>query len=90
VADQTPDTPADAAMLLRIQQRIQEGIRSPQSNCGSVPCPSPASQLMAMNRKNEEDTFCDKTQSGLNEARRKALEELLAEERNSEQEKPEK
>ncbi len=77
-AEQTPDLPDDEAMFVRIQQRINQGIlglKRPSS-------PSPAAlndQLVAMNRKNEDDTFSDTTQTGLDEARKKALEEMIQE-----------
>jgi hypothetical protein len=70
--------PEDAERLQRIRNRLNQ-------KSGGAPASTPlrksAGPCMAMNRKHDQEEFCESTQQALEEARRKALEELLKEEK---------
>jgi len=68
------EAPEDAARLERIRARLA----TPTHSTPEVPRRKTISgQLMAMNRNHDEDTFSEPTQNALDEARKKAIEELL-------------
>lgn len=69
--------PQDPARLQRIRDRIDAPNAKPSISQIS-------GRLMAMNRKNEDEVFCDSTEKALDEARQKAIEELLNEEERKE------
>lgn len=75
------EEPEDAARLQRIRERLATSTSQPQP----APRRRPISgQVMAMNRKNEDDAFSEPTQTALDEARKKAIKELLDEEEKQE------
>jgi hypothetical protein len=70
------EAPEDTARLERIRARLATSISQTHST-GEVPRRKTISgQLMAMNRNHDEATFSEPTQNALDEARRKAIEEL--------------
>lgn len=72
------EEPEDAARLQRIRERLATSASQPQP---AAPRRRPITgQLMAMNRNNDDDGFSEPTQTALDEARKKAIEELLDDE----------
>lgn len=70
--------PEDAERLQRIRNRLNQ---KPGGAPASTSLQKSAGPCMAMNRKHDQEEFCESTQQALEEARRKALEELLKEEK---------
>lgn len=68
------EDPGDAERLQRIRSRLSAGAAQPKP---AVRRQQISGHLMAMNRKNEENDFSEATQDALDDARRKALDELL-------------
>ena len=70
------EAPEDASRLERIRARLATNIAQTHSTPDFPRRKTISGQLMAMNRNHHEATFSEPTQNALDEARRKAIDEL--------------